>query len=170
LTRVHPGWRDEGGNADRTAFHSNGFAKTIATVGKEEGDWRGIEQQVADARAIAAIPALLAELTELRERPVLTESMKQQAEAWEAVHTELCRSVPNWATGFDGSNAISRACSAIRGLAAGVAERRARDAQVAELVAASYPIANYQWPNEKEWERFRAAQGAAAAAFKEPTT
>lgn len=62
LIRVHPNWRDEHGNAARESFHRNGFAKTIASVGKEDGDWRPIEQQVADARLIASAPDLLAQL------------------------------------------------------------------------------------------------------------
>jgi hypothetical protein len=60
MTRIHPNWRDEHGNAAPDNFHRNGFAKTIATTGKLS--WRSIDQQVADARLIAAAPDMLAAL------------------------------------------------------------------------------------------------------------
>lgn len=62
LIRVHADWRDENGSLSKDALHRNGFAKTIASVGKEDGDWRPIAQQVADATLIAAAPELLAAL------------------------------------------------------------------------------------------------------------
>lgn len=65
LIRVHTGWRDEGGNCTPENFHRNGFAKTVARIGKEDGDWRPIEQQVADAFLIAAAPDLLEALSEV---------------------------------------------------------------------------------------------------------
>lgn len=47
----------------------------------------------------------------------------------------------------------------------GVVRLRAARAAIAELIEAAYPIANYQWPNEAEQERFSAslarAQGGA---------
>lgn len=64
LIHVHPYWIDEGGNSTSENFHRNGYAKTIATVGKEYGDWRDISQQVADTRLIAAAPELLEALRE----------------------------------------------------------------------------------------------------------
>lgn len=59
LTRVHPFWKNGDGDFAPENLHRNGYAKTIAAVGKEDGDWRGILQQVADARLIAAAPELL---------------------------------------------------------------------------------------------------------------
>lgn len=122
LIRVHPSWRDERGNADRTAFHSNGFAKTIATVGKEEGDWRGIEQQVADARAVAAIPDMIAELTERRAE---VDRLNKLAEA-------ISRDCNECANARNSQQA--RADRAEEALA----ESRARDSKVAELVEAAH--------------------------------
>lgn len=65
LIRIHPDWRDEHGNSAPECFHRNGYAKTIASVGKEDGDWREIRQQVSDAAFIVAavnyVRTLLAE-------------------------------------------------------------------------------------------------------------
>lgn len=47
LIRVHP--------HSLSAFHKNGFAYTIATVGREGKDWRGIEQQCSDAALIVEL-------------------------------------------------------------------------------------------------------------------
>jgi hypothetical protein len=66
MTRIHPDWRDDDGNSTAECFHRNGFAKTIATVGKEDGDWRPTEQQFSDVAlivaAVNALPALLDEV------------------------------------------------------------------------------------------------------------
>ncbi|MBO9602576.1 MAG: hypothetical protein J7496_08720 [Novosphingobium sp.] len=56
LNRIHPDWRDEHGNSDRSCYGRNGAVKTIATL--RLSGWRGINQHVADARLIAAAPEM----------------------------------------------------------------------------------------------------------------
>ena len=69
--KVHPHWRDSDGNDRDDCLHKNGWAKTIATVGKEEGDWRDALRQHADAAlivaAVNALPELLAKVKRLEE-------------------------------------------------------------------------------------------------------
>jgi hypothetical protein len=69
--KVHPHWRDSDGNDRDDCLHKNGWAKTIATVGKEEGDWRDALRQHADAAlivaAVNALPELLAMVKRLEE-------------------------------------------------------------------------------------------------------
>ena len=67
LIRVHTYWRDENGNCTSANFHRNGFAKAIAIVGREDGDWRHISQQVSDAHLIAAAPELYEALKDARQ-------------------------------------------------------------------------------------------------------
>ena len=66
--KVHPHWRDSDGNDRDDCLHKNGWAKTIATVGKEEGDWRDALRQHADAALIVAAVNALPELLERLER------------------------------------------------------------------------------------------------------
>lgn len=70
LIRIHPNWRDDHGNMAAACVHRNGYIKTIASVGKEDGDWRDILEQTGDAALIVAavnsLPALLDEIERLR--------------------------------------------------------------------------------------------------------
>lgn len=96
LCRVHPDWRDEHGNSSKDCFHRNGYAKNIAVIQKEDGDWRDVQQAVADARLIAAAPNLYEAADEARiligaGNDSLPEAMRQSRvnEAWHLLNNAL---------------------------------------------------------------------------------
>lgn len=84
LIRVHPGWRQDGPKSEMRAdaFHRNGFAKTIASVGKENGDWRPIDKQVGDAAFIAHARTDMEALLDYVER--LKEGLKALSDSVQA--------------------------------------------------------------------------------------
>ena len=78
--KVHPHWRDSDGNDRDDCLHKNGWAKTIATVGKEEGDWRDALRQHADAALIVAAVNALPELLAMAEENARLRAALKRAE------------------------------------------------------------------------------------------
>jgi cell division protein ZapA (FtsZ GTPase activity inhibitor) len=94
--KVHPHWRDSDGNDRDDCLHKNGWAKTIATVGKEEGDWRDALRQHADAALIVAAVNALPELLAMAE---------ENARLREALQAIADRHIPDQPPAYDVSEA-----------------------------------------------------------------
>ena len=80
--KVHPHWRDSDGNDRDDCLHKNGWAKTIATVGKEEGDWRDALRQHADAALIVAAVNALPELLAMARRVEGLDRIERNRDMW----------------------------------------------------------------------------------------